>query len=188
MNLLFQAAKEVTDFMKARHWEFCIIGGLAVHRWGEMRTTLDVDLTLLTGFGCEEDFIRPLLDHFQSRIPDALEFALRQRILLLRATNGKSLDVSLAGFPFEKDAIRRATPFEFARGLTLPTCSAEDLFVMKTFAARGKDWGDAEGIAARQKLNKRQVLMRLKNLCVLKETPEIVTQARKILEKHTCRK
>ncbi len=51
MNALFEAAKEVCDFMKARHWEFCVIGGLAVQRWGELRTTLDADLTLFTGFG-----------------------------------------------------------------------------------------------------------------------------------------
>jgi hypothetical protein len=43
--------------MHARRWEFCLIGGLAVQRWGEMRTTLDVDITLLTGFGREEEFI-----------------------------------------------------------------------------------------------------------------------------------
>lgn len=41
MNVLFEAAKEVCEFMAVRKWEFCIIGGLAVQRWGEPRTTLD---------------------------------------------------------------------------------------------------------------------------------------------------
>jgi len=50
MNALFIAAKEVADFMKARRWKFCVIGGLAVQRWGEPRLTQDADLTLLTGF------------------------------------------------------------------------------------------------------------------------------------------
>ncbi len=49
MNALFTAAKEVCDFMQARRWKFCVIGGLAVHRWGEPRLTQDADLTLLTG-------------------------------------------------------------------------------------------------------------------------------------------
>jgi hypothetical protein len=39
MNALFEAAKEVADFMKARRWKFCVIGGLAVQRWGEPRLT-----------------------------------------------------------------------------------------------------------------------------------------------------
>ncbi len=54
MNAIFTAAKEVCDFMKARRWKFCVIGGLAVQRWGEPRLTQDADLTLLTGFEHEE--------------------------------------------------------------------------------------------------------------------------------------
>ena len=51
MNALFEAAKEVGGFMSARKWRYCVIGGLAVLRWGEPRTTLDVDIALMTGFG-----------------------------------------------------------------------------------------------------------------------------------------
>jgi hypothetical protein len=93
----------------------------------------------------------------------------------------------LGGFPFEKQMIRRATPFAFAPGVVLPTCSADDLFVMKVFAARGKDLHDAETIAIRQKLDRGYLLRQLKPLCELKEAPELVEQARRILEKHTWR-
>jgi hypothetical protein len=183
MNALFIAAKEVGDFMQARGWKFCIIGGLAVHRWGEMRTTLDVDITLLTGFGREEEFIVPLLEHFDGRIDNALDFAIRKRVLLLRTSNGKGVDISLGGLLFEEEMVRRATPFEFAPGLILPTCSAEDLFIMKVFAARGKDWHDAETVAIRQKLDTDYVFAHLVPLCELKEEPELVEQARRLLEK-----
>jgi len=44
----------------------------------------------------------------------------------------------------------RATPYEFEPGVWLRTCSAEDLLVMKLFAARAIDMRDAEGIALRQ--------------------------------------
>ena len=56
---------------------------------------------------------------------------------------------------------------------------------MKMFAARGKDIQDAETVAIRQRLNRRYVMQRLKLLCDLKETPEMVEQARRILEKHS---
>ncbi len=88
---LIRVAADLQRFCEARDWRFCFIGGLALQRWGEPRETIDVDVTLLTGFGGEEPFIAPLL-----------------------------------------------------------TCSAEDLIVLKAFAARGRDWVDVEGIIVRQ--------------------------------------
>lgn len=182
MNALFIAAKEVYDFMKARRWKFCVIGGLAVQRWGEPRVTLDVDMTLLTGFGDEERYATALLSSFQSRIPDAMQFALIRRVLLLKTSNGKDVDISLGALPFEEAMIHRAVQQEFAPGLILPCCTAEDLFVMKAFTSRPKDWLDATGIVVRQtRLNKRYILRQLAVLCELKETPEIVERAKRVL-------
>ena len=59
-----------------RGWNSCIIGGLAVQHWGEPRFTKDVDMTLLTGFGGEETFVREWLAHYEARVPQAAEFAL----------------------------------------------------------------------------------------------------------------
>ena len=182
MNALFEAAKEVCDFMKARRWNFCVIGGLSVQRWGEPRATLDADLTLLTGFGDEERYVTALLDAFNSRIENGLHFALTRRVLLIKASNGKPIDISLGALPFEASMMRRAVPVEFCPGLTLPCCTAEDLFVMKAFASRPKDWLDAESIVTRQgRLNQRYILEQLRALCELKETPEIVERAQRLL-------
>lgn len=184
MNAIFAAAKEVCDFMTAHRWKFCVIGGLAVQRWGEPRLTRDADLTLLTGFGEEEAFADTLLERFSGRRADARAFALVNRVLLLRASNGKDVDVSFGALDFEVAMLKRATPFELDVGVVLPTCSAEDLFVMKAFAAREQDWLDARGIAVKQgrKLDRAYILKHLAQLCELKETPEIFTQARRILE------
>ena len=150
MNTLFEAAKEVGAFMEERGWAFCIIGGLAVQQWGEPRTTLDADMILLTGWGEEEPYVTSLLDRFESRIPDGHAFALERRVLLIRASNGKSVDIALGALPFEFDMVRRAVPLEFTPGLVLPCCTAEDLFIMKVFAARQRDWLDAESVVVRQ--------------------------------------
>jgi len=78
--------------------------------------------------------------------------------------------------------VKRAVRHEFAPGIVLPCCTAEDLFVMKAFAARPKDWVDAENIAVRHpQLDAKYVLSQLGPLCDLKETPEIVVRAKKIL-------
>lgn len=182
MNALFETAKEVCEFMVARRWKFCVIDGLAVQRWGEPRTTLDANLTLLTGWGEEEGYVDAILDRFESRVPGGHEFALTRRVVLMRASNGKDVDISLAALPFEAGLIRRAVPVEFAPGLVLPWCTAEDLFVMKAFAARPRDWLDAESIVLRQtELDQGYVLRHLADLCELKEAPDILDRAKRLL-------
>ena len=137
MNEVIRAAVELQAVCEAQGWKFCIIGGLALQRWGEPRETVDVDLTLLTGFGGEERFIEVLLGRFESRLENAAEFALSRRVLLLRAPSGVGLDIALGALPFEESAIKRATDLLVPGDARLRTCSAEDLLVMKAFAARG---------------------------------------------------
>ncbi|MGH9366133.1 MAG: nucleotidyl transferase AbiEii/AbiGii toxin family protein, partial [Thermoanaerobaculia bacterium] len=150
MNPIFAAALEIQDFCRERRWKFCFIGGLAVQRWGEPRLTQDVDLTLLTGFGGEEAFVDTLLQQFRGRRPDARDFALRYRVLLLESSGGTPLDIALGAMPFEERAIGRASDFTIVPGVPLSTCSAEDLIVFKAFAGRERDWLDVEAIALRQ--------------------------------------
>ena len=57
---LFEAALEIQNFFNENHWDFTLIGGLAVLRWGKPRTTFDVDGTLLTMFVNEEHYIDTL--------------------------------------------------------------------------------------------------------------------------------
>ena len=45
MTRLVQVAAELQRFLDSKSWANCIIGGLAVQRWGEPRLTEDVDLT-----------------------------------------------------------------------------------------------------------------------------------------------
>ena len=67
MNPIFAAAIELQTFCEKRNWRYCIIGGLAVQRWGEPRLTRDVDLTVLSDFGSEEPEIVERLGKFLSR-------------------------------------------------------------------------------------------------------------------------
>lgn len=164
--------------MDSRGWRFCFIGGVALQRWGENRITRDIDLTLLTGFGGERVYIEELLSCFRGRRPDALDFALAYRVLLLQSEDGIGIDISLGGMPYEEEFVARASFFEFLPACKLRTCAAEDLVVLKAFAARPQDWVDIRGIVVRQgKLLDRQAISaRLEPLVVLKEEPEILAQ------------
>ena len=183
MNALFEAGLELQSFFESRKWRFCFIGGLAVIRWGEIRTTQDIDLSLFVGFGDEKKYIVEILKQFRSRVSSPMEFALDNRVLLIRSSNDVDVDISLSGLPFEEQMIDRATPFEYLPGCRLRTCSPEDLIVLKAFADRSVDWADIEGIVMRQggRLNTDDICENIAPLCELKDTPEIVDRLKALL-------
>ena len=121
---------------------------------------------------------------FRSRISNAKDFALTNRVLLLLASNGVAVDISLAGLAFEQEMIERATSFSYSPDCSLITCSAEDLIILKAFADRTKDWTDIEGILIRQDpgLDFNYIIEQLTPLCELKEAPEIVEKLRHLVE------
>ncbi len=150
MTPLFEAALDLQAFCTARQWRFCIIGGIAVLRWGEPRFTRDVDVTLFAGFGCEDEFTAPLLaGGYGGRIADAAAFARRNRVLLVNAPD-----------------------------CALRTCSAEDLIVHKLFAFRTRDLLDAESVAVRQRdrLDWPYIEVQLAPLADVKNQPEIMAE------------
>lgn len=177
------AASEVQRLCQSRKWRFCLIGGVAVQRWGEPRLTQDVDLTLLTGFGDEEKFVDVLLSEFVPRRADAREFGLRNRVMLLQTGGGVPVDVALGAFPFEERSIQRASAWSWAADQSLITCSAEDLVVHKVFAGRELDWGDVERVLVRQhgKLNLPLIRTELGPLLELKGAPESLDKLERVL-------
>ncbi|MDB6124808.1 MAG: hypothetical protein JWQ71_3801 [Pedosphaera sp.] len=185
MNLVFAAALELQSFFQQQNWKFCIIGGLALQRWGEPRLTLDVDVTLLTGFGEEEKFIDPLLARFRGRRPDARDFALTYRVLLLEGQNEVGLDVAMGALPFEEGTIHRASSFQVGPGQSLLTCSAEDLIVHKCFAGRDRDWADVETVLVKQHrhLDFKLIWTELSPLLELKQEPDTARRLQALITK-----
>jgi hypothetical protein len=160
-------------------WQFCFIGGLPVQHWGEPRLTRDVDVTILTGFGAEQDFVTAILNSYEARRPDAEEFALRHRVLLVQGSSGIGLDISLGALPFEEQMVSRATNVEFVPGIELRLCSPEDLIVLKSFANRAQDWLDVASVVVRQgtdNLDWNYVASNLEPLVALKNEPEIIAR------------
>ena len=96
--------------------------------------------------------------------------------------SGVGIDIALGGMPFEESAVSRATAYGFADGIKLRTASAEDLIVMKAFAAHPKDWIEVEAIVIRQgnRLDWRYIQQQLRPLVELKEDPEILERLERI--------
>lgn len=185
MNALFEAALETQNYFQQNEWRFCIIGGLAVARWGQPRATQDVDISLLTGFGNEREYVDSIFSEFAQRIGDARDFALESRVVLARASNGVALDIALAAFPYEERVISRATAYRYSPDVSLLTASAEDLVVLKSFAGREQDWVDVDGIVVRcPELDWNYVDENLSELCELQEDYSAAERLRSIRELH----
>lgn len=187
LNELVALAADVQEFCLGRGWRFCFIDGLAVQRWSEPRFTRDVDLTVLTGFGSEEEFVDGFLARYEPRREDAREFALRNRVLLLRDPNGIGIDVAMGALPFEESAVDRAVSVEAYPGVFLKICSAEDLIVMKAFADREEDWRGIRYTIVRQgeeKIDWSYVNRHLGPLVAAKEAPEILEKLEPLRRRH----
>jgi len=149
VNKLIGAAQQVQQVLDNATIPFCFIGGFAAQRHAEPRVTRDVDVSILTGLGNEPRVIDVMLAAFTPRREDARAFAERYRVLLLKTTDEIGIDATLTALPFEAEIIERGSIFEYAPGIWLRTCSAEDLLVMKLFAGRPIDWRDVEMILRR---------------------------------------
>jgi hypothetical protein len=183
MTDLITEAALLQEHLRSKGWDFCFIGGLAIQRWGEPRMTRDMDVTILANFGDEQPLVDELLAHYAPRITDAREFALANRVLLLRTPEGTGIDIALGALPFECEAVARARDETFAPGILLRVCTAEDLIVMKAFAGRPIDWIDVRGIVVRQgvlNLDWARILEHLRPLCEVKDAPENVSRLERI--------
>lgn len=182
MRTLLQAGARVQRTFERFGWRFCFIGGVANFRWGTPRLTNDLDLTLMTGFGAEATYTKALLSEFESRITDAAGFAAQNRVVLVRTDDGFGVDIALGAMPFEERSVERSSNAELVAGVTLRTCSAEDLVVHKAFAGRPQDWVDVEGVILKRRgvLAWPQVWRELADLAALKEAPELVDELERI--------
>lgn len=164
---------------------YCLIWGIALQRWGQPRTTLDVDVTVMTPFGKEDSVVQQILPLFQPRIADAAEFALQSRVLLLKTDQGVGIDISLGALPFESRMIDRSSVWQLDAQRSLRTCSVADLIIQKVFAARDQDWLDVQRIIERQSVEELEtelILHELQPLMELKDDQPSYERIRRILQ------
>ncbi len=150
MSLQVKAAWEAHEFFIKEGIPYAIIGGIAVQHWGEPRFTRDVDFTILATLGKEEKTLKKIVTVFSPRIPDALEFALKHRVCLVRSKDGCEIDISLGLPGYEEEVVRRTVGCDLGDGRIVQMCSAEDLIIHKVIAGRAQDLADIDGVITRQ--------------------------------------
>jgi hypothetical protein len=183
----FSWANAAIDVQKlcARHdFSFAFIGAVALQHWGEPRVTMDVDLTVFTGFGNEDEAITRFLNHFEPRMENAADFAQQNRVLLLQSNEGVGIDIALGALPFEQRMVNRTVEIEYLPDTFFNICCAEDLVVTKTFSGRGQDWVDLERALVRQegKLNWKTITSELNELLPIKNAEDHLDQLLRLRE------
>ncbi|MEA3133914.1 MAG: hypothetical protein QOG17_1760 [Gammaproteobacteria bacterium] len=146
---LLAALADLMKWFDAAGVPSMIIGGVAASILGRARLTRDVDaLALIPEAEWPKALSLAANYGIVARIDDALDFAGRSRMLLLRhSASDIDIDVALGGLSFELQALNLSQLHQVG-GVQLRLPRVEDLLVMKAFAHRPKDLEDIEGLLA----------------------------------------
>jgi len=146
---LFQEAAELQKVLHQAGITFCFIGGVSLQRWGEVRHTHDVDLTIFCELGDEAEVLEVLNSYLKPRIEDTKDMFMLGRMYLGTSPKGKQVDISIGFTPYERRMMERAEEIDYGLEIPLRICSPIDLTVLKTVAGRGQDWVDLKRIIQR---------------------------------------
>lgn len=161
-----------------------VIGGAAVSLIGRPRATRDVDAVLSLEPDAWAAFLAKAGEQgFTPRREDALQFAAKSRVLLLRHdATGVDVDLSIAAIAFEFELIDRTASLE-VQGVLVPVARPDDLIVMKALAGRARDLADIEGLLARHpRLDRARVTRLVRQMADILDQPEIYERVRTLLE------
>lgn len=178
------ALADLSRWLDAEKVPGVIIGGIAASVLGRPRLTRDIDaLTILP-----EDEWQRVVDSsarygIEARIDDALEFARRSRVLLLRhVASGIDLDITFGGLDFERSAVESALDLEIG-GISIRLPRVEDLLVMKAVAGRPKDLEDIRGLLdAHPEADCEEAQRWVREFATAASMPDLLSQFEKLLQ------
>ena len=176
MNALERAVGSLARFLEAARVPYMVIGGIANLVWGEPRSTLDVDATVLVDEAAWPALVVKLRKRFRV-IPKApLAFVRQTHVLPVETVDGVRIDLIWAQLPYEHRAIARATTEEVA-GHRVRVCRPEDLIIHKIVSERPKDREDVRAIVRHQgrRLDRRYLTQTVRALSRALDQPELLT-------------
>ncbi|MFN0084267.1 MAG: nucleotidyl transferase AbiEii/AbiGii toxin family protein [Blastocatellia bacterium] len=182
-----EALRSLFEWLDAERTPGTSIGGVAVSLIAQPRATQDIDAVIWLEERAWESFLETGKAHgIIQRISDALDFARKSRVLLLKhETSGISIDLSLGGLEFEREMIERSKKL-IVGGLAIRVPTPEDLVITKAVAQRPKDLADIDAIlSVTPDLDTTRVLYWVQQFADALEMPEIADNLEKILHYHS---
>jgi hypothetical protein len=171
-----QTLADIDKRCRANKIPYTIIGGVAVIVHGYLRTTADVDVTILAEIDNLARILSIFADEYISLKANPLAFFQRCLFVPLQhKTTGLKVDVAAALSGFERLAVERSKRMLY-NDVEINVCTIEDLIIMKLVAARAKDTGDLQTLIPqnRKKLNLRYLRARAKEFIAVErgDVPE----------------
>jgi len=180
---LTECLRDLTSWLESRGLPHVIVGGVAAALQGSARATADVDAVVLAGDTDLKELLADAARHgFVPRRPDAAEFAVRSRVLLLEHQgDGIGLDLALGALAFEQEMVAQAVRRR-VQEVEVPLARPEDLIVMKTLAFRAVDVTDIVALLdAHPRLDLEHVRQCVQAMAEALEAPEIAERLEKLL-------
>lgn len=162
---------------------YAIIGGVAVSIQSVPRYTEDIDAVIWFGEDGWQNLLESLKQHgFVPRAADPIQFAQRNRLLLLTDSNSVQIDIAFGALPFEEELVKTAKAVELSDGFRLKVASPEALVLMKAIAWRPKDQLDIRDlVSVNPHLDWQQVIEQFGEYANLLEVPERVEDLKNIV-------
>ncbi len=183
---LFGALKDLLAWLDSSSLRWIVIGGIAVSLLSRPRNTQDIDvMVFLEPERWETFFVSGAAFGFQPRIGNAIQFAMENRVLLLKhEPTLTDVDISFGALPFERESIERSQTVQI-QNLSVPVPSVEDLIIMKAVARRPIDMEDIRNIL---KLNRdidcSRIKYWVKEFAGILEMPEMLSELEAILREN----
>ena len=176
MNALEYAVGAIARFLEERRVPYMLIGGIANLVWGEPRSTLDVDASVLVDEAAWPDLVSALRSSFHIIPKDPLAFLRQTHVLPIETRDSVRIDLLWAKLPYEHKAITRASLEEVA-GHRVRVCRPEDLIIHKIISERPKDREDVRAIVRQQgpRLDRRYLNQAVRALSNALDQPELLT-------------
>lgn len=181
--------KSLTKWFAESTVDFLVIGGVAVSLLARPRTTQDIDVLSLLDESRWEDFVKSGSRFgFVPRINDALEFAQKNRILLMRHKKSQlDIDISFGMLPFEEESFKRKIIRRIG-AVNVPLPAPEDLIIMKAVAHRPQDMVDVAAILETcPKSDLKRIRQCVGEFAGVLGKPEILSQLEKVIRERITR-
>jgi len=150
---------ELSVELQKKNIPYMIIGGQALHLYGEPRLTKDIDITV----GITKERKKDIL-HIAKKIKlktlvnDIDDFVEKTMVIpLVQEKSGIRVDFIFSYTPYERQAIERARVVVIDKEKVF-YASPEDVIIHKIFAGRERDIEDVRKILLKQKIDVEYVL------------------------------
>jgi hypothetical protein len=136
--------QKLDSLLKANSIDYVVIGGTAAIIYGRLRTTEDIDVTLLSELENFNTLYKLISTHYLPILTDPENFFKKNYVLpVIDTETNVKIDFAAGLSGFDRKVLERKTIKKFGT-VEINVCSIEDLIIYKLVSARPQDVLDIE--------------------------------------------